>query len=137
MIYVRESHPTDGWRMLENDKAGVSVAQPRTDKERAGVAQKCALALRPTMALVVDGVDDTVGNAYSGMPERLYVLDRQGKVAYKSGRGPFGFNPEELERALVMALMEAKEILPKSTGDPGSNSTTARPVAPGIPGSNP
>ena len=110
MVYVREAHPTDGWRMKVNDKAGVEVAQPRTDEERVGVAQKCAKALAPTMPLVVDGVDDKVGNAYSGMPGRLYVLDRQGKVAYKSGRGPFGFKAGELEQALVMALLEAKGV---------------------------
>jgi hypothetical protein len=31
-----------------------------------------------------------------------------GKVAYKSGRGPFGFKAGELEQALVMALLEAQ-----------------------------
>src|SRR5207344_3214056 len=78
MVYVREAHPTDGWRMKVNDRVGVSVAQPRTDDERIGVARQCAVVLKPTMPLLVDGVDDRVGNAYSGMPGRLYVLDRQG-----------------------------------------------------------
>ena len=108
MVYVREAHPTDGWRMKTNDKAGVSLAQPRTDEERAGVAQQCAKSLTPTMPLLVDGVDDKVGNLYSGMPGRMYVIDPKGKVAYKSGRGPFGFKAGELEQALVMALLEAK-----------------------------
>ena len=74
-----------------------------------GWLQKCAIGNRsPTMPLLVDGVDDKVGNAYSGMPGRLYVLDRKGKVAYKSGRGPYGFKAgEELEQALVMALLES------------------------------
>lgn len=109
MVYVREAHPTDGWRMKVNDRAGVEVAQPRSDEERCGVALKCAKALTPTMPLLVDGVDDKVGNLYSGMPGRTYVLDRKGKVAYKSGRGPFGFEAGELEQALVMALLEAKD----------------------------
>ena len=29
-IYVREAHPTDGWKMESNTKVGVSVAQPKT-----------------------------------------------------------------------------------------------------------
>ena len=120
MVYVREAHPTDGWRMKSNDDAGVEVAQPRTDAERCGVAQKCAKALAPTMPLLVDGVEDKVGNAYSGMPGRLYVLDCKGKVAYKSGRGPYGFKAGELEQALVMALLEAmparKDPAPKTDG---------------------
>ena len=42
----------------------------------------------------------------SAMPGRLYVIDTAGKVAYKSGRGPFGFLAGETEQALMMALLE-------------------------------
>ena len=41
MVYVREAHPTDGWRMEVNDRLGVTVRQPRTYDERDGVAQSC------------------------------------------------------------------------------------------------
>jgi hypothetical protein len=41
------------------------------------------------------------------MPARLYVIDSKGKVAYKGGRGPFGFKPGEMEQALVMSLLES------------------------------
>lgn len=102
LIYVREAHPTDGWAMSSNEKVGVKVAQPTTYTERTAVAEQCAAKLNPKMPLLVDEIDDTVGNAYSGMPTRLYVIDTDGKVAYKSGRGPFGFRPEEMEQALVM-----------------------------------
>ena len=106
-MYVREAHPIDGWRMSSNERAGVSVAQPTTDEERRDVASKCCASLHMTIPLVVDSVDDRVGHAYSGMPDRLYLIDRQGKVAYKSGRGPFGFRVGEMEQALAMALLEA------------------------------
>ena len=56
--------------------------------------------------MVVDTMDDRVGHAYSGMPDRLYVIDRAGKVAYKGGRGPFGFKPGEMEQSLVMTLLD-------------------------------
>jgi hypothetical protein len=39
------------------------------------------------------------------MPDRLYVIDSRGRVAYKGGRGPFGYKPSEMEQALVMLLM--------------------------------
>jgi alkylhydroperoxidase family enzyme len=105
-VYVREAHPIDGWRMSSNDKAGVSVAQPTTDEERSEVAGKCCASLHMTIPLVVDHVDDRVGHAYSGMPDRLYLIDRDGKVAYKSGRGPFGFEPGELGQQIAMMLAE-------------------------------
>ena len=105
-VYVREAHPTDGWRMTSNDKADVAVPQPRTDEERRGVAARCREALKMHMPMLVDGVDDRVGNAYSGMPSRLYVIDADGRVVYKSGRGPFGFKPGEMEQALLMLLLD-------------------------------
>jgi alkyl hydroperoxide reductase subunit AhpC len=106
MVYVREAHPTNGWAMKSNEKAGVAVAQPTTLDERRAVAEQCAAKLNPTMPLLVDDVNDAVGNAYSGMPARLYVIDTEGKVAYKSGRGPFGFKPEEMEQSLLMLTFE-------------------------------
>lgn len=106
MVYVREAHPTDGWSMKSNEKAGVNVAQPTTFEERSSVAEQCAAKLKPSMPLLVDDINDSVGNAYSGMPARLYVIDTQGKVAYKSGRGPFGFKPEEMEQALLMLTLD-------------------------------
>lgn len=105
-VYVREAHPTDGWRMMSNDLKGVRVAQPRTLDERSKVADKCSTTLKMTMPLVVDRLDDRVGHAYSGMPSRLYLIDRAGKVAYQSGRGPFGFKPAELEQALHLLTLE-------------------------------
>ena len=75
-------------------------------KERLEVCRHCCGALEITMPIVVDEMDDRVGHAYSGMPDRLYVIDRAGKVAYKGGRGPFGFKPAEMEQALVMTLLD-------------------------------
>ena len=71
------------------------------------------------MPLLVDTIDDRVGHAYSGMPDRLYVIDREGRVAYQGGRGPFGFKPGEMEQALVMLLLDegrGQEILPERGG---------------------
>lgn len=86
--------------------AGPKVPQPRTDKERTAVASTCCAALKMTMPLVVDDIDDHVGHAYSGMPDRLYVIDRSGNVAYQGGRGPFEFKPGEMEQALIMLLLD-------------------------------
>jgi alkyl hydroperoxide reductase subunit AhpC len=106
MVYVREAHPTNGWKMSSNERAGVAVAQPTTSDERTKVAEQFCGMLKPTLPVAVDDISDVVGNAYSGMPARLYVIDTQGKVAYKSGRGPFGFRPSEMEQALLMCLLE-------------------------------
>lgn len=92
--------------MSSNDKDGVKFAQPQTDAERCEVASKCCAALNTKVPFVVDTIDDRVGHLYSGMPDRLYLIDRDGRIAYKGGRGPFGFKPQELEQQIAMMLAE-------------------------------
>ncbi len=109
MVYVREAHPTDGWRTSDNDRdgvVGVAALQPRTYDERAGVAQSCGRMLGLAFPMLVDTIDDRAGNLYSGMPGRLYIIDRAGKIAFKSGRGPYLFKPAELEQSLILLLQE-------------------------------
>jgi alkylhydroperoxidase family enzyme/thiol-disulfide isomerase/thioredoxin len=113
MVYVREAHPTDGWKMESNAKMGVAVKQPTTYGERVEVCAAFRKKLNPGMTVLVDDITDPAGTAYSGMPARLYVIDAKGKVAYKNGRGPFGFKPGEMEQALVMSLVEAAPAPPK------------------------
>jgi thiol-disulfide isomerase/thioredoxin len=114
-IYVREAHPTDGWRMSSNDDVGIAIKQPRLQSERVSVAKQCCTSLTISMPVLVDEMDDRVGHAYSGMPNRLYLIDREGRVAYKSGRGPFGFKPGELEQSLVMLLLDQESAATKTS----------------------
>jgi hypothetical protein len=53
---------------------------------------------------------------------KLYLIDRHGRVAYKGGRGPFGFKVRELEQSLIMLLLDQKHAVARSsrTG-PGSS----------------
>jgi hypothetical protein len=107
-VYIREAHASDGWWPIIDPRAGISVKQPRTTEERCEVARACGKALKMTMPLLVDAIDDTVGHAYSGMPDRLYIIGKDGKVAYKGGRGPFGFRPREMEQALALELLSGR-----------------------------
>ena len=108
MVYVREAHPTDGWQMDSNDRVGVTITQPKTYDERVTVAQTCGARLALGFPMLVDTIDDTVGARYSGMPSRLYLIDSEGKIAYKSGRGPFGFKPAQLEQSLLLLLQNGE-----------------------------
>jgi alkylhydroperoxidase family enzyme len=105
-VYVREAHPTNGWRMEGNDQVGISILQPKLLSERTEVAKKCCSTLELQMPLLVDDISDRVGHLYSGMPDRLYLIDKNGRVAYKGGRGPFGYKPRELEQSINMLLLD-------------------------------
>jgi type I thyroxine 5'-deiodinase len=48
----------------------------------------------------VDSIDNRVEAAYTGWPDRLYLVDRGGRVLYKSKPGPFGFHPNDLATAI-------------------------------------
>lgn len=98
----------DGASSANNVRSGIVVRQPRSLEERTEVATQCHAKLEITIPLLIDTIDDRVGHAYSGMPDRLYLIDRRGKVAYQGGRGPFGFKPGELEQSMIGLLLEEK-----------------------------
>jgi thiol-disulfide isomerase/thioredoxin len=100
MVYVREAHPTDEWRMEDNDKAGWALAQPTTDLERQAAALEFAQRVSLSFPVLADRIDDAVSKVYGGWPGRFLVIDAAGKVLYRSEVGPFGFRPAELERAI-------------------------------------
>ncbi len=70
------------------------------------------------MPVLVDEMDDRVNRAYSGFPDRLYLIDTEGKVAYKGGRGPFGYKPRELEQTIVMMLLDEQTAAPALPATP-------------------
>ena len=76
------------------------------------MARQCAGALKVPFPLLVDEIDDRVGHALSAMPDRLYVLDPEGRVVFKSGRGPAGFRPEEMEQSLITLLLDVDARAP-------------------------
>jgi Iodothyronine deiodinase len=86
--------------MQSNLKDNVVFASPKSEEERAFVAGACVRKLGIKFPAVLDGFDNTTERAYTGWPDRLYLIDRDGKVAYKSRPGPFGFEPKELKAAL-------------------------------------
>jgi len=91
---------------------GPDVADPKSFTERVEVASSCAKALELTMPLLIDEIDDRVGRAYGGYPDRLYVIGADGKVAYQGGPGPRGFKPAEAEEALAKLLAAGGEREP-------------------------
>jgi type I thyroxine 5'-deiodinase len=60
----------------------------------------CVTKLGIELPALVDGPDNRVERAYTAWPDRLYVIDRAGVVAYKSAAGPFGFKPSEVQATL-------------------------------------
>ena len=49
-------------------------------------------------------MEDTVSKAYSGWPDRLFIIGADAKIAYAGGRGPWGFTANEMPAALDKML---------------------------------
>jgi len=107
VVYILEAHPTDVWQMESNVKENVLFASPKNEEEREYVAGACVRKLGIKFPAVIDGFDNTTEKAYTGWPDRLYLIGSDGKVLYKSKPGPFGFKPEQLEAA-IKKLPEAR-----------------------------
>lgn len=99
-VYIQEAHPTDGWQVPANLEAGVLYAQPKTLDERARVAATCARTLNVRMPMLLDDMTNAVDTKYAALPERLYVVDAEGRVFFKSIMGSMGFDVEAWARAI-------------------------------------
>jgi type I thyroxine 5'-deiodinase len=99
-----EAHALDAWQDEDNQKDKISVASPRTLAERCAVEGTCATKLALRIPAVIDDLMNSTEEAYTAWPDRLYVIDREGRVAYKSRPGPFGFKPADMEVALKRVL---------------------------------
>jgi hypothetical protein len=104
VVYIREAHPEDGWVLETNRRADIRIADPATDEERTGVAEQCVLRLHIDLPVLVDRADNAVASAYGGWPDRLYLVGRDGRIAFQGDDGPFGFKPPELEKAIRAEL---------------------------------
>lgn len=104
MVYIREAHAIDSRSPMGGGNAPL-VEDPVTAAERKAVAETCMskLALEPMPALI-DDMSDSVNDDYGAWPDRLYLVGKDGRIAYRGGPGPFLFSPDELEEAIEKEL---------------------------------
>jgi len=94
-VYVREAHPTDEWQMTSNVKEDVCYAQPRNLEQRVAIATDFIKRFHYPLPLGVDDVNNGANDVYAAWPERIYIIDETGHIAYRGGIGPFHYHPEE------------------------------------------
>jgi hypothetical protein len=87
-----------------NVKEKILVTDPKTIQEREKVAREFAAQFKVSIPILVDTIDDQVDRNYAGWPDRLYVIDAQGKIAYKGDPGPRGFRVSEVPPVLDRLL---------------------------------
>lgn len=100
VVYIQEAHPTDLWQLQSNIKDSVLFASARSDDERTLTAEACVRKLGIKIPALLDGIDDRTERAYTAWPDRLFLIDRNQRVVFKSAPGPYGFSTRDLERSL-------------------------------------
>jgi hypothetical protein len=109
-IYIREAHPTDEWRMASNEKEkdNVCYAQPKSIGDRVAIAKDFTQRFKFPVPFGIDEMSNAANDAYAAWPERLYILDESGRIAYKGGNGPFKYDPKEVRAWLAKRYGEVK-----------------------------
>ena len=107
-IYVREAHPTDEWQMKSNVKEDVCYAQPKNLPQRVAIANDFVKRINYPLPFGIDDINDAADHAYAAWPERLYIVDENGRIAYRGGNGPFYYYPEEVRSWLAKRYGEVK-----------------------------
>ena len=110
LVYINEAHADSAtesqWQSTINEKEGVDLAAPRNLTEKQEHAALCVRKLSLPFAIEVDGMDAAAEKAYQAWPSRLYLVGRDGKIAYQTRLGELDFHPDGLERAIREILGE-------------------------------
>ena len=118
VVYVKEAHAADKWWLgrsrtqslfheLSGSPARLDIPEPVTLAQRRKVAASCQANLFDgVVPLYVDGMDNRVARLYTARPTRIYFIDREGRVIYNPGIGPFGFSPDHLEPVIEEYLSQ-------------------------------
>lgn len=121
VVYVKEAHASDRWWLgrsrtqrfvneLTGQLARTDVIEPVSLEQRRKVAASCQANLFDgVIPLYVDLMDNRVAELYTSRPTRIYFIDREGRVIYNPGIGPFGFNPNHLEPVIERYLSRTQE----------------------------
>ncbi len=100
LVYIKEAHPEDEWQMDVNHEADVVYHQPKTVDERRELARLFVEKMGVEAPVLIDDIENTANACYAAWPERIYVIDTDGRIAYKGGMGPFYFDVDGLSRFL-------------------------------------
>jgi hypothetical protein len=92
VVYTREVHPRK------------EVPDPETLAERQQLARDTARDQKASVPFLVDTMDDRTARAYATGQTRCYVIDAQGKVAYRSEPSLQGFTGADLPAVLDRLL---------------------------------
>jgi type I thyroxine 5'-deiodinase len=120
--------------MKSNVKDDVCYAQPKTLEQRVMIANDFTKRFKFPLPFGIDDMSNAANDAYAAWPERIYIVDESGRIAYRGGIGPFNYKPEEAREWLAARYGAVKHEAPKPPPNVAPVSTSgaasAAPTAP-------
>jgi hypothetical protein len=110
--------------MKSNVKDDVCYAQPKNLAQRVAIANDFIKRFNYPIAFGIDDIDNAAEAAYSAWPERLYVIDESGRIAYRGGMGPFHYDPEDVRAWLASRYGAVKHDAPPAPSNPAASGSS-------------
>jgi tetratricopeptide (TPR) repeat protein len=114
LVYIREAHTQAGvdtqWQSTINEREGIALGPARNLTEKREHADFCLRKLDLPWPAVIDSMEGAAESAYQAWPSRIYIVDRDGRIAFSSRLGEQDFRPTDFEAAL-------REILSRGISD--------------------
>ena len=117
----------------EKEKDNVCYAQPKTIEQRVAIANDFTQRFKFTVPFGIDEMNNAANDAYAAWPERLYIIDEQGRIPTKAAMGPFNYEPKEVRRWLARRYGEVKHPEPAPVTAAPANQFTAPEHSPAAP----
>ena len=96
--------------MPVNERENVVYETPQSYDERVNLTGTCSTNLGIEFPALVDTIENATEVAYTAWPDRIYVIDRDGRITYKSAAGPFGFKTDQLAQALTQLAEQKSSV---------------------------
>jgi hypothetical protein len=112
------------------DKDDVCYAQPKTLEQRVMIANDFVKRFKFTLPFGIDDMSNAANDAYAAWPERIYIIDESGRIAYRGGIGPFNYKPEEAREWLAARYGAVQHEAPKTSANTAPATGTTAPTTP-------
>jgi len=104
LVYIREAHGSGSWQSTINQREGIDLADAATFEQKRGYAASCVRKLKVPYTAAVDALDNGTEKAYVAWPSRVYLVDKEGRVAFNSLLDELNFDASSLDAALQLAI---------------------------------
>ena len=108
------------WHRTKKIRTTFCYVQPKTLAQRVAIANDFTQRFKFPLPFGIDEMNNAANDAYAAWPERLYVIDENGRISYKGGNGPFKYNPKEVRAWLAQRYGEVKH--PETAPAPATKS---------------